>query len=139
MVKRYIIIFFLMFTAGVFEGSADVIQFHYNGSVFQDLGEWWKHDWTRKYEKAPDGSIILDEAGNLVRKKIWIFPIPVVILDGWHFMKLLVILSYIVLVSFGVLFPIRTTDLKACYGFLLLAAILLTYRTAGFYLAWKFF
>lgn len=139
MAKRLIITCFLVFAAGAFEGSADVIQFHFDGSTFQDLGAWWEHDWTRKYEKDPDGSISLDESGNYIRKKIWIFPIPVFFLDGWHFLKLLLFLSYIASVAFTALYPFRSTNISAWWSFLLFMMILVSFRTAGFYLAWKLF
>ena len=139
MVKRFIIVFSFIFAAGVFEGSADVIEFHYNGSIFQDLGSWWMHDWTRAYEKDPEGNFLLDPDGKLIHVKTWIFNTPSYFLDGWHFLKLLLILSYLTCVAFLVFYPITSIDLATIPRFLLFTAILLTFRTSGFYLAWKLF
>lgn len=139
MAKRFIIVFSFIFAAGVFEGSADVIEFHYQGSVFQDLGSWWMHDWTRAYEKYDNGEFKKDPDGNLIHVKTWIFNTPAYFLDGWHFVKLLLFLSYLTCVAFLVFLPITTIDLSGFARFLLFLMILITFRTAGFYLAWKLF
>lgn len=124
----------LIFLAGIFEGSMDVIEFHYQGSLFNWLGDWWRHDPSRKYE-----DIRFQRDNKPKRKKWWIFIIPVWLLDGWHFLKLLLILSYIAATLFAAAIDVSWADHNLALLFCSFGGILLTCRTLGFYLAWKLF
>jgi hypothetical protein len=77
MIATYIIIGVLLFISSVSKAIMDTLQFHFETSVFKNLGSWWNpsSSWENKYKWFPNSKILT-----------WIFSSPLVLFtDAWHF------------------------------------------------------
>lgn len=93
--KDILIGLFIIAIAAFLSASMDTIDHHYPESVFKDLPEYFFHDWTRLYEKDPDGNLIrplIRKAWDFGFIKINIHPI---FFDAWHLAKTLLIFMII--------------------------------------------
>lgn len=85
---------FVIFAA-ICSASMDTIEHHYSNSIFTQYGNYFQQDWTRKYEKDPDGNLI-----QPLTRKTWdlgIIKIKVhpAFFDAWHLFKTLEIFFWI--------------------------------------------
>lgn len=93
---RLLLSFFFFSLAASFNAGMDTIEYRYSQSVFTELGDYWQHDWTRKYEKDENGNILYDDAGKPVFKKwLGIINVHPAFFDGWHLLKVLMIATIV--------------------------------------------
>jgi hypothetical protein len=75
--------------------SMDTIEHHHSTSVFSKLGSYFYHDWTRLYEKDPDGNLIQPLQRKRWNFGIWKPAIHPLVFDAWHLFKSLMIIMII--------------------------------------------
>lgn len=86
---------FISFAAAL-NASMDTIDHHYNISVFSEAGSYFQNDWTRKYERDPEGELIYPlqrKQWNFGLFKINIHPL---FFDAWHLFKSAMIFMIII-------------------------------------------
>jgi len=96
-----------------FDAFGDKIRFHWKNFIWNhdlDPDFWSPMSWKNKYIKNPDGTLVLDENGDYIRKTFSIFSfkfvIPVIFTNGWHLVKaakiFVILLPISILLSYSI-------------------------------------
>lgn len=79
---------FLILIAGMANGTMDILDFHYDKSIFPVMSKFWDAQWSWENKYS---NLMTEE-----RKKWFnLIPIPVFLTDGWHLMKFIMLNSLI--------------------------------------------
>lgn len=85
---KILIILFLLFLAGAFNGVMDALQFH-NGCSYFDNNQFWcpNQSWVNKWALDEEGNAIVGEERFFGSSTAFVF-----LTDGWHLAKFLQLL-----------------------------------------------
>lgn len=112
----------------IFDAVKDVLRDRYDGSFFDRHPklfpkDWWdaRISWNKKWVLDENGDPKLDENGERIPKKFLGIDIPDAFTDGWHFIKLLLWTSLIIIIAINLTlygFILNFVILSAIYLFL---------------------
>lgn len=89
----FLFAFSLVAIAAISNASMDTIDHHYSKSIFINMGDYFKNNWTKKYENNIDtGELLKDENGKYIRKRWFgLIMIHPMFFDAWHLFKVIML------------------------------------------------